>query len=148
VYPAAIDRQNGRLSDRCNTGGRPGERNFARPGTFALRSFALINTSNEEVLRRRVERNQYTSIAFGKRCKEMGVRPSMGTVGHAYDNAMAESVFASLECELIERRSFKTKTEARLAVFTWIEAWYNPHDVIRRTVESHPSTLRGCTPSS
>ena len=39
---------------------------------------------------------------------------------------MAESVFASLECELIERRSFKTKTEARLAVFTWIEAWYNP----------------------
>ena len=56
----------------------------------------------------------------------MGVRPSMGTVGDAYDNAMAESVFASLECELIDRRSFKTKTEARLAVFTWIEAWYNP----------------------
>ena len=52
--------------------------------------------------------------------------PSMGTVGDAYDNATAESVFASLECELIERRSFKTKTEARLAVFTWIEAWYNP----------------------
>ncbi len=50
----------------------------------------------------------------------------MGTVGDAYDNAMAESVFASLECELIERRSFKTKTDARLAVFTWIEAWYNP----------------------
>ena len=50
----------------------------------------------------------------------------MGTVGDAYDNAMAESVFASLECELFERRSFKTKTEARLAVFTWIEAWYNP----------------------
>ncbi len=50
----------------------------------------------------------------------------MGSVGDAYDNAMAESFFASLECELIERRSFKTKTEARLAVFTWIEAWYNP----------------------
>ena len=46
--------------------------------------------------------------------------------GVIHDNAMAESVFASLECELIERRSFKTKTEARLAVFTWIEAWYNP----------------------
>ena len=54
------------------------------------------------------------------------MRPSMGTVGDAYDNAMAESVFASLECELIDRRSFKTNTEARLAVFTWIEAWYNP----------------------
>jgi len=56
----------------------------------------------------------------------MGVRPSMGTVGDAYDNAMAESFFASLECELIDRRSFKTKTEARLALFSWIEGWYNP----------------------
>ena len=51
----------------------------------------------------------------------------MGTVGDAYDNAMAESFFASLECELIARRSWKTKTEARMAVFTWIESWYNPH---------------------
>ena len=50
----------------------------------------------------------------------------MGSVGDAYDNAMAESFFASLECELIARRSWKTKTEARLAVFTWIESWYNP----------------------
>ncbi len=70
--------------------------------------------------------SQYTSIAFGERCKKMGVRPSMGTVGDAYDNAMAESFFASLECELIERRSWQTKTEARLALFTWIEGWYNP----------------------
>ena len=51
----------------------------------------------------------------------------MGTVGDAYDNAMAESFFATLECELINRRSWKTKTEARLAIFTWIESWYNPH---------------------
>ena len=50
----------------------------------------------------------------------------MGTVGDAYDNAMAESFFASLECELIDRRSFKTKAEARTALFTWIEGWYNP----------------------
>ena len=56
----------------------------------------------------------------------MGVRASMGTVGDAYDNAMAESFFASLECELIDRRSFKTKTDARLALFSWIEGWYNP----------------------
>ena len=52
---------------------------------------------------------------------------SVGTGGDAYDNAMAESFFASLECELIDRRSWKTMTEARLAIFTWIEAWYNPH---------------------
>jgi putative transposase len=69
---------------------------------------------------------QYTSVAFGQRCRKMGVRPSMGSVGDAYDNAMAESFFASLECELIDRRSFKTKTEARMALFTYIEGWYNP----------------------
>ena len=56
--------------------------------------------------------------AFGNRCREMGIRLSMGTVGDAYDNAMAQSFFASLECELIARRSWKTKTEARMAVFT------------------------------
>ena len=56
----------------------------------------------------------------------MGVRPSMGTVGDAYDNAMAESFFATLECELIDRRKWATKTEARLALFTYIEGWYNP----------------------
>jgi putative transposase len=50
----------------------------------------------------------------------------MGTVGAAYDNAMAESFFATLECELIDRRSWQTKTEARLALFTYIEGWYNP----------------------
>jgi len=70
--------------------------------------------------------SQYTSVAFGKRCAEMGVRPSMGSVGDAYDNAMAESFFATLECELIDRRSWPTKTEARLALFTYIEGWYNP----------------------
>jgi putative transposase len=50
----------------------------------------------------------------------------MGTVGDAFDNAMAESFFAGLECELIDRKTFKTRTEARLAVFTWIEGWHNP----------------------
>ena len=57
------------------------------------------------MLQRPVEYAQYTSIAIGKRCKEMGVRPSMGMVGDAYDNAMAQSFFASLECELIARRT-------------------------------------------
>ena len=77
-------------------------------------------------MRRPVESAQYTSLDFGKRCKEMGVRPSMGSVGDAYDNAMAESFFASLECELIDRRSWKSPAEARMAIFTWIEGWYNP----------------------
>jgi putative transposase len=70
---------------------------------------------------------QYTSYAFGKRCREAGVMPSMGSVGDAYDNAMAESFFASLERELLRRRRFKNQAEAKMAVFEWIEGWYNPH---------------------
>jgi putative transposase len=69
--------------------------------------------------------SQYTSVAFGERCKVLGVRPSMGTVGDAYDNAMAESFFATLECELINRRKWETKREAKMAIFTWLETWYN-----------------------
>ena len=64
---------------------------------------------------------QYTSVTFGKRCKEMGVRPSIGPVGDAYDSAMAETFFATLECELIDRRIWKTHSEARLAIFTRID---------------------------
>jgi putative transposase len=70
---------------------------------------------------------QYTSYAFGKRCQEAGVMPSMGSVGDAYDNAMAESFFASLEREVLNRRRFKSPAEAKMAIFEWIEGWYNPH---------------------
>ncbi len=69
---------------------------------------------------------QYTSIAFGLRCRAAGVRPSMGSVGDAYDNALCESFFATLECELLDRQRFTTQAEARLAVFDFIEGWYNP----------------------
>ena len=51
----------------------------------------------------------------------------MGTVGDCFDNAMCESFFATLECELLDRQSFKTQVEARMAVFDFIEGWYNPH---------------------
>ena len=71
--------------------------------------------------------SQYTAIEFGKRCRKAGVRPSMGTVGDAYDNAMAESFFATLECELLDRRKFRNPAEAEPAVFEFIEGWYNPH---------------------
>ena len=49
-----------------------------------------------------------------------------GSVGDCYDNAMCESFFATLECELIERRSFRSHAEARMAIFDFIEGWYNP----------------------
>ncbi len=70
---------------------------------------------------------QYTSIAFGKRCDELHVRPSLGSVGDAYDNAMAESFFASLECEVLDRHHFRTRHDARTVIFSWIEGWYNTH---------------------
>ena len=70
---------------------------------------------------------QYTSLAFGKRCVEAGVRPSMGSVGDCYDNAMCESFFATLECEVIDGGSFRTRAEARREVFEFIEGWYNTH---------------------
>jgi putative transposase len=85
------------------------------------------NTSIGEMLRRPLEFTQYTSYAFGKRCQEMGVMPSVGSVGDAYDNAMAESFFATLEREVLNRRRFKTQAEARMAIFEWLEGWYNPH---------------------
>ena len=70
--------------------------------------------------------SQYTSVAFGLRCKQAGVRPSMGSLGDAYDNAMCESFFDTLECELLDRRKFQTKAEPPMAVFEFIEGWYNP----------------------
>lgn len=93
---------------------------------LAALNMALQQRRPEDVVHHSDQGSQYASIAFGDRCRKMGVRPSMGSVGDAYDNAMAESFFASLECELIDRRSWQTKTEARLALFTWIEGWYNP----------------------
>ena len=53
--------------------------------------------------------------------------PSMGSVGDAYDNAMAESFFATPEREVLSRRRFKSHAEANMAVFEWIEGWYSPH---------------------
>ena len=71
--------------------------------------------------------SQYTSFAFGKRCQKAGIRPSMGSSGDCYDNALAESFFATLECELLDRRKFRTREEAGGAVFEFIEGWYNPY---------------------
>jgi putative transposase len=69
---------------------------------------------------------QYTALEFGRRCREAKVRPSMGSVGDCYDNAMCESFFATLECELLGRLTLRTPAEARTAVFDFIEGWYNP----------------------
>src|SRR5690349_1502957 len=89
-------------------------------------NMALVTRRPKDVIHHSDQGSQYTSIAFGHRCREAGVRPSMGSVGDAYDNAMCESFFATLECELLDRCRFKTQAEARSAVFAFVEGFYNP----------------------
>jgi putative transposase len=88
-------------------------------------NMALATRRPKGVIHHSDQGSQYTSIEFGHRCREAGVRPSMGSVGDAYDNAMCESFFATLECELLDRHRFKTQAEARIAVFDFIEGFYN-----------------------
>jgi putative transposase len=68
---------------------------------------------------------QYTSLRFGAHCQAVGIRCSRGSVGDCYDNAMAESFFATLECELLARQTFGTHIEARTALFEYLEVFYN-----------------------
>jgi transposase InsO family protein len=78
------------------------------------------------VLRRPVELAQYTSWAIGRSLRESGILQSMGSRGDAYDNAQAESFMSTLKTELIDRRSWPTRDDARRAIFDYIEGWYNP----------------------
>ena len=99
-----------------------------------LRTELVLDALNMAIYRRRPKSVihhsdqgcQYTSIAFGKRCGEAGVRPSMGSVGDCYDNATCESFNATLECELLVKHRFTNQREAALAVFDFIEGFYNP----------------------
>jgi len=90
-------------------------------------TMAVRQRRPKDVVHHSDQGSQYTSLAFGKRCREAGVRPSMGSVGDCFDNALCESFFATLECELLDRDSFHSPTQARQAVFAFIEGWYNPH---------------------
>ena len=94
---------------------------------LAALEMALAQRRPDGVIHHSDQGCQYTSIAFGQRCREAGVRPSMGSVGDCFDNAMCESFFATLECELLDREHFATRAEARRAIFSFIEGWYNPH---------------------
>jgi putative transposase len=90
-------------------------------------NMAAGQRSTEKTVHHSDQGTQYTAIDFGKRCRTEGVRPSVGSRGDCYDNAMCESFFATLECELVERETYATCSEARLSIFTFIEGWYNPH---------------------
>jgi putative transposase len=70
--------------------------------------------------------SQYTSLAYGAYAKQSGIELSMGSIGDPWDNALAESFFASLEKELLRRERFATREQARLRIFWYIECFYNP----------------------
>ena len=74
--------------------------------------------------------SQYTSLRFTQRLADAGVAPSTGSVGDSFDNAVAESFFGSLKTELIYRHSWASRHDAELAIFAWIEGWYNPERII------------------
>jgi len=94
---------------------------------IAALNMAIAQRTPADVIHHSDQGCQYTSIEFGKRCREAGVRPSMGSVGDCYDNAMCESFFATLECELIDRSTFRNHDDARSAIFDFIEGFYNTH---------------------
>ncbi len=87
---------------------------------------AIVQRRPGDVIHHSDQGSRYTSLAFGGRCREAGVRPSMVSAGDAYDNAMCESFFATLECELLEHRRFASQAEAKMACFSFIEGWCNP----------------------
>ena len=90
-------------------------------------NMAIFRRKPKNVIHHSDQGCQYTSIAFGKHCEKAGIRPSMGSVGDCYDNAMCESFNATLECELLAFHRFKNQREAAAAIFDFIEGWYNPH---------------------
>ena len=74
---------------------------------------------------------QYTSFGFSTRLREAGIAPSLGSVGDSFDNAMAESWFGTIKIELIYRRVWRSRHDAELGIFRWIEGWYNPRRIQR-----------------
>jgi putative transposase len=69
---------------------------------------------------------QYTSWAFGRRLRAAGLLGSMGSIGDAFDNAVAESFFGTLQLELLDEHRWDSRAQLASAIFEWIEAWYNP----------------------
>ncbi len=70
--------------------------------------------------------SQYTSWAFGRRLRSAGLLGSMGSIGDCFDNSVVESFFGTLQLELLDEHRWDTRHQLALAVFDWIEAWYNP----------------------
>ena len=97
-----------------------------QPINLMVRFFAMSGMTGVGRLLNISSTGAYLATTETLRPNDAGVLASIGTVGDAYDNAMCESFFATLECELLARRRFDSQAEARMAVFRFIEGWYNP----------------------
>lgn len=93
---------------------------------LAALDMAVAQRKPKSVIHHSDQGSQYTSLAFGQRCREAGVRPRRARPAIATTTQCARASLRRYECELIERRRFATKAEARMAVFAFIEGWYNP----------------------
>ena len=125
LKPLAISRQNRRSTSRRNDGA-PGDLNGALPVDSLIHPAGLpINTSTIKVLQRPLESAQYVSLAFGQQARDAGIAMSMGSRGDCYDNAVAESFFATLKKDLVHRQAWPSRRDLGSAVFEYIEAFYN-----------------------
>ncbi len=100
----------------------------------ARQTVELVQSALEMALEQRAARGvvfhsdrgcQYTALAFSQRCAEAGIQQSMGRVGSCFDNAMAESLFATVECELLQRTPFESRQQAQGEIFKFLEGFYN-----------------------
>ena len=99
----------------------------ARLAIAALNMAAATRRGNIDGVILHTDRgSQYTSEAFKRACERLGVIQSMGRTGCALDNAVAESFFSTLEHELISKRRWTTRHQARADIAAWIHSWYNP----------------------
>jgi putative transposase len=99
-----------------------------RLGSYLVLSaldMACTQRHPREVIHHSDRGTEYTAVTFGKRCRQLGITLSMGSVGDCYDNAMMESFFSSLEAEVLDRNRFRTREEARREIFSWLAGWYN-----------------------
>jgi transposase InsO family protein len=123
--PAAIAAQNRRRSSRRATGGRPGDRSAPRPDRSERRLRVVTATSSVEALRRPLESAQYAAEPYRQVLERHGIKQSMSRKGNCLDNAPMESFFASLKKEHVHHVHFRTRAEARAAVFEYVEIFYN-----------------------
>src|SRR5262245_24344737 len=123
--PVAIATQNRRCSSRRPTEGRPGECSFARPARSERLPRVVIATPFDAVLRRPVELRQYASSAYQGVLKQHGIVCSMSRRGVCWDNAVAESFFATLKVELVHDVTWATRAAARAELFDYLELFYN-----------------------